>query len=168
MGPPYEHVYYHFRVYRNYLAQIPSHLRLLPVFITESNMDQGWPNINNGWIKNAYREIHNWNHTPGSQIIYSLCLYRWPPLDPYYIQGKENTIQDWREAMLNDYRWDTLFEIEPVPGDVNGDRCVDDSDLLEVLFAFGSVGSHPADLNQDQRVDDSDLLIVLFEFGNGC
>lgn len=50
--------------------------------------------------------------------------------------------------------------------DVNGDGCVDDADLLEVLFAFGSVGSLPADVNEDGTVDDADLLEVLFNFGN--
>lgn len=56
-----------------------------------------------------------------------------------------------------------------LPGDVNCDGCVDDADLLEVLFAFGSTGDClRADLNKDGIVDDSDLLIVLFNFGNGC
>ncbi|MEJ5294838.1 MAG: hypothetical protein WHT28_06295, partial [Fimbriimonadales bacterium] len=50
--------------------------------------------------------------------------------------------------------------------DVNGDGCVDDADLLEVLFAFGSAGSMPADVNEDSVVDDADLLEVLFNFGN--
>ncbi len=54
-------------------------------------------------------------------------------------------------------------------GDVNGDGCVDDADLLAVLFAFGQSGSGlPEDVNGDGIVDDADLLIVLFNFGNGC
>lgn len=51
---------------------------------------------------------------------------------------------------------------------MNGDGCVEDSDLLMVLFAFGSTGSQPADLNRDGVVDDADLLIVLLNFGAGC
>ena len=54
-------------------------------------------------------------------------------------------------------------------GDVNGDGCVDDSDLLAVLLAFGNTGSNlPADLNGDRVVDDADLLLVLLNFGSGC
>lgn len=54
-------------------------------------------------------------------------------------------------------------------GDVNGDGCVDDTDLLAVLFAFGQAGSDlPEDVNRDGVVDDTDLLIVLFNFGSGC
>ncbi len=56
-----------------------------------------------------------------------------------------------------------------IPGDVNGDGCVDDADLLAVLFAFGQTGSGlPEDVNGDGVVDDADLLTVLFNFGQGC
>ena len=51
--------------------------------------------------------------------------------------------------------------------DVNGDECVDDSDLLAVLVAFGGQGG-PEDVNWDGVVDDADLLEVLFNFGSGC
>jgi len=47
--------------------------------------------------------------------------------------------------------------------------CVDDADLLAVLFAFGNTGSElPEDTNCDEVIDDADLLIVLFAFGEGC
>jgi WD40 repeat protein len=52
-------------------------------------------------------------------------------------------------------------------GDVDRNGCVDDADLLTVLFRFGN--SDPdADLNCDGIVDDADLLTVLFNFGSGC
>jgi hypothetical protein len=56
----------------------------------------------------------------------------------------------------------------PVPGDVDDNGCVDDADLLQVLFAFGATGPNDADINCDQVVDDADLLSVLFNFGTGC
>jgi hypothetical protein len=53
--------------------------------------------------------------------------------------------------------------------DIDGSGCVDDADLLAVLFAFGNSGSGLAeDVNCDGTVDDADLLEVLFNFGNGC
>jgi hypothetical protein len=56
-----------------------------------------------------------------------------------------------------------------VEGDVDGNGCVDDADLLQVLFAFGQTGSGlPEDVNGDGTVDDADLLTVLFNFGSGC
>jgi len=55
-----------------------------------------------------------------------------------------------------------------VEGDVNCDGCVDDADLLTVLFEFGSTAITPADVNNDRVVDDADLLTVLFNFGTGC
>jgi hypothetical protein len=56
---------------------------------------------------------------------------------------------------------------QPSNGDVDGNGCVDDADLLAVLFAFGGSGG-PEDTNCDGVVDDADLLNVLFNFGSGC
>ena len=55
-------------------------------------------------------------------------------------------------------------------GDVDQSSCVDDTDLLAVLFAFGNTGSNlgRVDTNCDRVVDDADLLLVLFNFGQGC
>lgn len=53
------------------------------------------------------------------------------------------------------------------PGDADDNGCVDDADLLMVLFNFGSNHAQ-ADLNRDSIVDDADLLEVLFNFGSGC
>jgi thermitase len=51
-----------------------------------------------------------------------------------------------------------------IPGDVNGDNVIDDADLLQILFAFGT-NNPSVDLNGDGVVDDADLLLVLFNFG---
>jgi hypothetical protein len=64
-----------------------------------------------------------------------------------------------------------LLDISVLPeeGDVDGNGCVDDADLLAVLFAFGNTGTNlPEDLTGDGTVDDADLLEVLFNFGSGC
>jgi hypothetical protein len=52
-------------------------------------------------------------------------------------------------------------------GNVNGDDIVDDADLLQVLFNFGSDDA-ASDANGDGIVDDADLLTVLFNFGASC
>jgi len=53
--------------------------------------------------------------------------------------------------------------------DLNGDQCVNDQDLLLVLFAFGTTGDDlPEDLDGSGTVDDADLLTILFYFGSGC
>jgi WD40 repeat protein len=56
----------------------------------------------------------------------------------------------------------------PSPADIDSNGCVDDADLLTVLFNFGATGANPADVNRDGTVDDADLLQVLFNFGDGC
>ena len=55
-------------------------------------------------------------------------------------------------------------------GDVDANGCVDDADLLAILFAFGQSGNNlgRVDVNCDATVDDADLLVVLFNFGSGC
>jgi len=54
-------------------------------------------------------------------------------------------------------------------GDVNGDGCVDETDLIAILFAFGQRGPQlPEDLDGNGQVDDADMLIVLFGWGEGC
>lgn len=55
------------------------------------------------------------------------------------------------------------------PNDINGDGCVDDDDVLAVLFAFGSMGMGlREDIDGDGIVGDDDFLSVLFDFGSGC
>ncbi|MCS7300095.1 MAG: hypothetical protein NZ556_00875, partial [Fimbriimonadales bacterium] len=63
---------------------------------------------------------------------------------------------------------DPYLRMNLVLGDVDENDCIDDADLLAVLFNFGATGDNPADLNLDGVVDDADLLIVLFNFGAGC
>lgn len=56
-------------------------------------------------------------------------------------------------------------------GDTNGDGCINNSDLLAVLFAFGTPGTgltRHEDINKDGVVNNADLLSVLFGFGQGC
>ena len=73
-----------------------------------------------------------------------------------------------KNRVVNYYR--RLVAVRYAPnGDLDGNGCVDDADLLQVLFAFGQQGADlAADLNGDAIVDDADLLQVLFAFGEGC
>jgi probable HAF family extracellular repeat protein len=71
---------------------------------------------------------------------------------------EEMTVRDWLD----------LARIGLPSGDASFDGCVDDADLLAVLFAFGQTGDLPEDVNDDGVVDDADLLQVLFNFGSGC
>jgi hypothetical protein len=75
--------------------------------------------------------------------------------------------------VANSLRYTNITDVRVIAGpavpegDVNGDGCVDDADLLIVLFNFGNAGGQ-GDVNCDNIVDDADLLIVLFNFGSGC
>jgi len=59
---------------------------------------------------------------------------------------------------------DVILDRFGIQGDVDGDDCVDDADLLMVLFRFGRRYG-PEDVNVDGIVDEQDLLMVLSRFG---
>jgi hypothetical protein len=118
MGPPYQDVNYHFRVYRNFMARIPSDLRHLPVWITEANefRDQTGYNWDPDprtiqWVNNAYSEINNWNANASNQKIRTLALFRWPDVwegdRNYCVSCVGNAVEGFRQALNNDYRWGT-------------------------------------------------------------
>lgn len=88
-------------------------------------------------------------------------------LDGRYIVGRGyNATTQRTEGFL----LDTAPQCVSHAGDVDSNGCVDDTDLLQVLFAFGNSGTNlgRVDVNCDGVVDDADLLIVLFNFGGGC
>jgi probable HAF family extracellular repeat protein len=127
-----------------------------------------------GWAQNAAGDGHafRWtaaggmedlNTTYASLLTYGSYL-RWArhlPRWALYCGRGRNAARGRIEAFL----LDTGF---PRRGDVDRNGCVDDADLLQVLFAFGGRGYRNEDLNWDGTVDDADLLEVLFNFGGGC
>jgi probable HAF family extracellular repeat protein len=96
--------------------------------------------------------------TDGSVLLEARAI---SPDGRYIVGVGYNAATGGREAFL----LDTGF---PRRGDVDRNGCVDDADLLAVLFAFGGQGYRNEDLNWDGTVDDADLLQVLFHFGSGC
>lgn len=121
MDAPFQRYYYHFRTYRDQMNAIPFTFRHLPVYLTEANGDANpdgskWPNVNSGWIKNAYQEINTWNEA-GNQQIRCVILYRWSRDDDWHIEGKQHVHEDFREAIARNYRWnpDVTFRKTSVP-----------------------------------------------------
>ncbi len=112
MSPPFDRYHYHFYTYKDQMEAIPEKMRHLPVYLTEANGDREehgeptWPFGNNGWIKNAYKEINNWNQS-GRQQIRCVILFRWKK-DPlgWSIDGKPEVQQDFKEAIAMNYKWD--------------------------------------------------------------
>ena len=96
---------YEFRAYQDFMTLIPANLMHLPVYITETDADVPWKDENNGWIRAAYGEINWWNEQPGHQQIRALVLYRWPAIDKWVIEGKNGLIEDFKQALQNDYQW---------------------------------------------------------------
>jgi probable HAF family extracellular repeat protein len=128
-----------------------------------------------GWARNAAwhdlafrwtasRGMEDLNLTYASLLTDGSVLIEAGAISPdgRYIVGEGyNAATGRTEAFL----LDTGF---PRRGDVDRNGCVDDADLLAVLFAFGGQGYRNEDLNWDGTIDDADLLEVLFHFGSGC
>ncbi|MEZ4673992.1 MAG: N-acetylmuramidase domain-containing protein [Caldilineaceae bacterium] len=104
-NPAFSHHRYEFRTYRDYMEAIPKRCRHLPVLITETdptNPERGWNDgQNNGWVRNAYKEIADWNRNPANQPIQALCLYRWP--DPQHHGQRQWSIAD-RGGVVDDFK----------------------------------------------------------------
>ena len=122
--------------------------RITPIQCQTNPYDPNWQNVTlqfeeNGGDENNYLRLEG----------YVFCF--------------ENP-QTFAQAVINTMDWEAYAGgFTGVFGNVNGDNVVDDADLLEVLFNFGSEGGS-ADANGDGVVDDADLLIVLFNFGASC
>jgi hypothetical protein len=111
---------------------------------------------------NTYVYVLSCSVTPGSVLI-----ARAISPDGRYIVGQGyNAATGRNEAFL----LDTQAPFSP-NGDVNRDGCVDDIDMLGVLFEFGELVNdfnRCVDVNRDGIIDDADLLIVLFTLGMGA
>ncbi len=104
--------------------------------------------------------VMGWGYRDGRVISFSVApAYALNPL-------AQNPI--FRQLLTNAVQWAANRPCSPSNGDVDGNGCVDDADLLAVLFEFGATGANATDVNCDGVVDDADLLAVLFAFGSGC
>lgn len=70
---------------------------------------------------------------------------------------------------INDVQRYTLsLTLQSVPtGDLNGDGCVNDSDLTQLLLDYGT-NTPRSDIDGDGIVADSDLTALLLNYGQGC
>ena len=105
MAPPFQSRHQHFRAYTDFLGAVPAEMRQLPAVIAEAGQAQPWVNQNAGWVQALYTEVDGWNRQAANQQVRAAILYRWPVLDRWYIDGKQEVIDDFRRALTNDYRW---------------------------------------------------------------
>lgn len=107
-------------------------------------------------------------HVPGSPRAKYLALV-FPSGNQYgtdpMLFASNNTSIALRFTDISDIK--VFARVDRRPGDADGDGCVNDEDMLLVLFEFGTEGPL-GDVNNDGIVDDIDLLEVMFHFGDGC
>jgi hypothetical protein len=124
--------------------------RITPIACQNNPYDANWQEVtlqfeDNGGDANNFLRVEGYLFCPNV------------PVDALFATAIVNTM-DW-EAYGGGFTG--------VFGNVNGDNIVDDADLLQVLFNFGSDDA-ATDTNGDGIVDDADLLTVLFNFGASC
>jgi hypothetical protein len=124
--------FYQFFTYKEQMQAIPNLMRQLPVYLTEANGDRDpaiptpsdgqdknintWNKGNNGWVKAAYAEIDKWNRQPGNQQIRCMILFRWIQDNlGWSIENKPAVHEDLKEAMANNYRWNTEVTVPERP-----------------------------------------------------
>jgi len=105
MQPPFADRNFEFRTYRQFMEAIPASMRILPIYITETDQTGPWAHSNTGWVQAAYAEIDRWNQDPTHQKIRCLLLYRWLPHDQWSFKDIQEIKDDFSAALEHDYRW---------------------------------------------------------------
>ena len=130
MGAPFTNRRYHFRTYRDSMDAIPSWMRQVPVYITETNQYDAWTNANNAWVQTAADEIDTWNSDRAHQQIRALIIYRWPRYDKWAIDGKTRLYQDIEYAAGQGNVWYPK-DTDPEPNNIF--RCPGCGRTMEVM-----------------------------------
>jgi len=122
MNSPYEDRHFHFRAYQDFMACIPVDLRHVPIYITETDQDVEWADVNSGWVQEAYREIDNWNAWPDTQNLWCLALYRSGHRDKWYWMDLAGVRADFEAALAEDYqRPEEIDDMATFDGSLSGD-----------------------------------------------
>ena len=113
MNPPFANRQYNFRAYQDFMRAIPAGMRHLPVYLTETDQNDAWQNVNRGWIQRVYGEIDWWNRQPETQVIRAVILYRWPNVDRWGLESKTALHDDFRQALVHKYNWEAAMQAKP-------------------------------------------------------
>jgi probable HAF family extracellular repeat protein len=146
------------------------------------NESQAYACTNNqiavGWAHNAAGQRRAFRWTPSAGMVDLTAVYASLLSPGSYLELANDISPDGRFIVGQGYNAATgrreAFLLDTLcvehNGDIDNNGCVDDADLLAVLFAFGNTGEilGRVDVNCDGVVDDADLLQVLFNFGSGC
>jgi len=167
MGAPYSTIHYQFRVYQDYMDNIPQGLTSKPVLITEcdqnvecadgSNPRKTWYNVNNGWMQAAYAEINNWN-LGNDQQIRCLVMFRWPMVTEgpwtFGLADRYEVQDGFEEAVAEGYEWGEGGDPpDPEDPDFDGTNIADNSTQYATSANYSS--SYAGDKAIDEVVSGS-------------
>lgn len=102
---------------------------------------------------------------------YKRCLLTTVLISKWFVMMRTGLAREVVRGLLGMLVWLVLLPIafsqitvNLISGDSNHDNIIDDADLVNALFYFGTQ-STDSDFNGDGVVDDSDINIVLFNYG---
>lgn len=114
MAAPFENRHYNFFAYKDFMNAIPEKFWGKPVFLTETNQNGPWLDVNNGWVQRMYAEINNWNMGVRNNYIDTATLYRMDRLDQWYIEDKEQVQWDFEQACSYEYQTqEAMMPVKP-------------------------------------------------------
>lgn len=106
-----------FELYQGMMGRVPASMRGLPVYMTEAGSGAAgpYPDQNTGFVDHLFRNVHEWNATPGNQQIRSVNFYRWLNSDQWGIETKSGMIADFLAALDSEYVWSPANAPAPAP-----------------------------------------------------
>ncbi len=114
-----------FQCYLDFIAVIPEHHRLLPVFLTEVSQLHPWNNANDGWIMQACEQILDYNRTHDFSPIRCLALYQWTSDDGWSLRNRQYLLEDMKSALVmlehqsfRDALWPVAWEQVSLPAHI--------------------------------------------------
>lgn len=118
MEPPFQNRYYNFWAYKDFLNGLQAmNFMDKALYITETNgNDKNWTGGNNGWVREACKDINAWNEQNPRQVIRCLTLFRWG-IDQlgFSIEDKPAVQEDFKEAIQKGYTWPDKIATPPPP-----------------------------------------------------
>jgi len=127
---------------------------------------EGWPRLVPGWLRSSPLVMDS--DGDGAPEIYVGSSNGWI----YRFLTEEaggGSAPEWNQIFHDPCNTNHYPLAAHIPGDLNGDGCVDQADLGILLADWGCTGGDcPGDCDGDGDTDQADLGILLAHWGEGC
>ena len=142
-----------FPCYQDFIAVIPEHHSLLPVFLTAVSQLQPWNDSNDGWIMLACEQILDYNRTQDFSPIRCLALYQWEDDSAWSIRDKAHLLEDMKSSLALLERQGIQDALVPVAWEqVNLPAHIPPGEMFTTRLQFTNIGEQPMLCSGDDPV----------------